>query len=29
MTPLTRADAVAAEANEALELEASIAPILG
>jgi DNA polymerase-1 len=29
MTPLTRADAVAAEANEALELETPIAPILG
>jgi DNA polymerase-1 len=29
MAPLTRADAVAAEANETLELEASIAPILG
>jgi len=29
MTPLTGADAVAAEANEALELEAPIAPSLG
>jgi len=29
MTPLTRADAIAAEADEAPELEASIAPTLG
>jgi hypothetical protein len=29
MTPLTRADAIAAEADEAPDLEAPIAPALG